>query len=248
MASGLRAVIIGGSGNVGSKLVQSLLLNNFTVNKVIDDKNYSEILLISRRPLPEFENKEIYGDKIKIRVLNKLEDIENEEFKDYNCAYMLLGAGKPSTISKDELFHIDAKIPILFAKACKNNNIEHISVLSAGWADENATYSSITKTAAGGGWYNHCKGHMENEIKKLNFKSAVFYQPAAIYPGNTNTPETFGWLNEKLNCILPKTFVTVGSDVIAKSMRHVMTQQLQGKIQGNVTYFGGQAIRDIINA
>jgi uncharacterized protein YbjT (DUF2867 family) len=73
---------------------------------------------------------------------------------------MALGAGKASELGKDELYKVDTQIPVDFAKKCKADGVDHITVLSAVGADPNATYSSLTKSAAGFGWYNHCKGQL----------------------------------------------------------------------------------------
>jgi hypothetical protein len=84
---------------------------------------------------------------------------------------------------------------------------------------------------------------VEEEYKQLGFESLSIFQPAAIYPGNDNTPSAFGSLNQRLNWLLPGTLNTVSSDEIGTAMMKSMSQQLQGKIAGTEIVSGGQMIR-----
>ena len=132
----MRAIVLGGSGNVGSRLVNSLLSNN----------DYSSITLISRRHLPQFSD----INKINIKILENLNQIEEEDFTNHQVAFMLLGVGAPSRVTTEELMNIDCKIPILFAKACLRSGVNHLSILSSYGSDATQEYSWITKTTAGG--------------------------------------------------------------------------------------------------
>ena len=158
-----------------------------------------------------------------------------------------MGIGQPRKASQEEVERIDADIPILFSEACTRNKVEHMSVLSAYGADPKATYSSWTGTGAGGGWYNYCKGKMEEGIKALPFASIGIFQPAGIYPGNSNTPSLVGQLNAFLNPILPGAFETASSEQIADSMVQLMKKQLAGIVTGQKTVTGGKAIKDSLN-
>jgi len=232
---GLQAIVLGGSGQVGSKLLSAL-------QKLPE---CSKVTVLSRRPLDDFSD-----DKIKVEVIDydslgesKMDAI----FKSHNAAFMMMGVGASSKSNKDELERIDADIPIAFAQACARNDVQHMSVLSAVGADPTAKYSNITKTAAGGGWYSYCKGKMEEGIKALPFESVVIVRPAAIYPGNNNTPSALGWINAKLNPILPGRFETASSQDIAESMVTLMKQQVAKVLQGTKVIDGGKAVKDSVN-
>jgi nucleoside-diphosphate-sugar epimerase len=234
----MQAIVLGGSGQVGLKLVE----------KLVQLPECSRITLVSRRPLDEYRTHE----KINVRVVADMDNIAELDFDNHNAAFMLMGLGQPSKHTKDELERVDALIPIAFARACQRNKVPHMSVLSAVGADASAQYSNVTKTAAGGGWYCHVKGimedgkgkgKMEHGIKAMAFESVVIVQPAGIYPGNNNTPSFFGWLNEKLNPILPGKFETASSWAIAECMVQNMKQQLAGCIQGTKVICGGKDIK-----
>ena len=96
----------------------------------------------------------------------------------------------------------------------------------------------MTRTGAGGGWYNHVKGVLEDSTKAIGFSTLSIFQPAVIYPGNVNIPKLFGWLNEKMNFMLPGIYNTVGADKIGDAMVVQVRLQLQGASQP-VSYFTG---------
>jgi uncharacterized protein YbjT (DUF2867 family) len=228
--------VLGGSGQVGSKLVSKLLQ--------LPRSECSKITLLSRRSLDNVGADERIA--VKIVDLDKLGDKASMDdvFKGHNCAFMLMGVGQPSKVSKEELEKIDADIPIAFADACNRNGVKHMSVLSAVGGDSKAKYSSITKTAAGGGWSAYCKGKMEDGIKAMPFTSISIIQPAGIYPGNKNTPSMLGKLNELLNPVIPGKFETSSSTQIAESMVKHMKEQIASKWNGVKLVTGGKAIKD----
>jgi uncharacterized protein YbjT (DUF2867 family) len=233
MAATVKAIVLGGSGNVGQKMVSALCTST--------DPVYSDITLISRRALPQYDGEA----KVSVRVVADLDKVDNEKLEGYDAAFMLMGVGKASQSTKDELLRIDCTIPVAFASACKKGGVKHFSALSSVGADVTAQYSALTRTGAGGGWYLHVKGAMEQAVAQQGFASVTFMRPAGIYPGNSNTPETLGWLNEKLNWALPAKYVTASSEVIAKAMAATMSEQLRGAVTGTKVVDGGQAIRDV---
>ena len=74
-------------------------------------------------------------------------------------------------------------------------------------ADISAQYSSITHTGAGGGYYCHIKGLVEQTIIDHNFPSTAIFRPAAII-GNSNTGPFASWLAPKFDCtwMIPTRF------------------------------------------
>ena len=77
---------------------------------------------------------------------------------------------------------------------------------------------------------------MEDDIGRAIFR------PAGIYPGNSNTPELFGYLNQLLNPVLPRVYNTVGSTAIGLAMMNTMRRQLSGSVLGRIVVEGGAAI------
>ncbi len=86
---------------------------------------------------------------------------------------------------------------------------------------------------------------MERDISRLGFQSVAIFQPAAIYPGNDNTPNAFGAFNQSLNWLLPGAYNTVGSEEIGRAMMKTMNNQVNGNIVGVQVICGGADIRTI---
>ena len=84
---------------------------------------------------------------------------------------------------------------------------------------------------------------MDTEIEKLGFTSLSIFQPAAIYPGNDNTPSAFGAFNQSINWLLPGVYNTVSSEEIGLAMMKTMQYQIDGKFTGTQRIQGGANIR-----
>lgn len=84
MSGGYRAVVFGGSGNVGKQLVATLFANA--------PETYAKITLISRRPLPEYDDIEKYKGVISVRVVPDMNAVGSEDLSGHDAAFMLLGA------------------------------------------------------------------------------------------------------------------------------------------------------------
>lgn len=222
-------VILGGSGNVGKEAVKFLLMSKY----------YSNIHLISRRPLPEME---AMDPSITVQVCNLDKLGEELHLKGKTSALMALGAGKASELDKDELYRVDTQIPVDFAKKCKADGIEHMTVLSAVGSDPNSTYSSITKSAAGFGWYRYCKGQLEEQINNVGFKSTSIFRPAAI-TGNTNTPGFLNWLSPHIDFLMPNKYKSISTVELGRRMANEIVKQQKGESPGFSVY-EGQALQE----
>lgn len=84
---------------------------------------------------------------------------------------------------------------------------------------------------------------MEREIGNIGFTSLSIFQPAAIYPGNENTPSAFGAFNESINWLLPGAYHTVSTDEIGLAMMKTMQYQIDGRFTGTQIIRGGADIR-----
>ena len=84
MPGGYRAVVFGGSGNVGKQLVTTLLANS--------PETYSKITLISRRPLAEYDDMDKYKGVVSVRVVPDMNTVGSEDLSGHDAAFMLLGA------------------------------------------------------------------------------------------------------------------------------------------------------------
>jgi uncharacterized protein YbjT (DUF2867 family) len=198
------AALLGGSGSVGQCVLRSLL----------EDVNCKSIVLVSRRPLNELQA--LDPKRIHVELVEEpMEDnISKANLRNPNIAFCTLGVGSSRKVSKEELMRVDATISGSFAKACKNAGVTHFCLMSAVGANEEATWSPITRTAAGGGWYNHVKGVAEGLTTSVGFPYVFVAQPAALL-GSPHTPSFMSWVP---NSILPNKYSSAHISDIAAGM------------------------------
>lgn len=221
------AAILGGSGSLGKCVLKSLL----------KDSNCQKVLLVSRRPLDD-----LVQDRVQVEVCHPLEDMANSSLPSrlkelsVNIGFNTMGAGAPSQVSKEELYHIDVTIPTLFAKQCKEaGTVSHFCVLSATGADSSAQWSNITRTGAGGGWSAHCKGKIEENTADLGFQYLFLAQPAALL----GSPHTPAFLNYVPSFLLPDRFSSAHISDIAEGMVRSTINAYQNDKSGVVRVAGG---------
>ncbi|MGK3733200.1 MAG: hypothetical protein ACI8RD_000387 [Bacillariaceae sp.] len=241
------ASILGGTGSVGKNVLKSILA----------DKQCEKVILISRRPLDndddfkKLASLDPTGTRITLKVCDPLDDMMIDSNDDdnsnknsnknilsgtnTNIAFCTIGHGSSRNATKDELMRVDATIPGKFAKACKDAGVSHYCIMTAAGADINSTWNFLTRTGAGGGYYNHVKGLAE----KLTIDAGISYtyiaQPATLL----NSPHTPKILEYVPNNILPMKYTSATIDDIAKGMVKTTIDAYQNNKTGVVTITGG---------
>eukprot|EP01006_Ploeotia_vitrea_P021188 TRINITY_DN53540_c0_g1_i1.p2 TRINITY_DN53540_c0_g1~~TRINITY_DN53540_c0_g1_i1.p2 ORF type:complete len:276 (+),score=28.85 TRINITY_DN53540_c0_g1_i1:30-857(+) len=218
----MRAVVLGGSGQVGGPMVQSM----------INDESYSEILMVNRRHLVQYEG----IDKVKQLVISDLTNVYSEllpllQNGKYQAAFMALGAGKARLLTPEELTRVDLDIPTAFARACKEAGISHFSLLTSAGADHTQEYSRWTGTGGGGGFYLQIKGRLENAVKDMKFPFLHILRPGAIL-GNDNTPGFVQWLAPKIGFLVPNNWREIHSVDLGRAMKDA--PKIQCAAEGDV--------------
>ena len=107
----------------------------------------------------------------------------------HDMAFMLLGAGVASNLTRAELQRIDVDIPNAFAKAARASGVPHMSIMTAVNANS-STPDSGESTYGGSGTYNQIKGRLEDAMAAFDFPTLRVFRPAGIL----GTPNTPGWL------------------------------------------------------
>ena len=223
MANPYNAAILGASGSVGKCVLRSLLA----------DSNCNSVLLVSRRPLDDLQK---LDDRVKVEICNPMEDVSKLKLeKTIQVSFCTLGVGSPRKVSKDELYNVDVELPTLFAEKCKEYGTTHYCLLSAAGADESSKWSSLTKTAAGGGWYNHCKGVVEKNTEKIAFQYTFLAQPGALL-GSPHTPSIMSYFP---NFLVPEKYSSANIQDIAAGMVRATVNAYQNDASGVVRVSGG---------
>lgn len=229
MAKSYAAALLGGSGSVGKCVLKSLLA----------DENCVSVLLVSRRSLDDL--KAIDPKRVQVEVLDPFDEKNISMFeglKNVQIAFCTLGVGSPRHVSKEELMRVDADIPGAFAAKCKDSGVTHYCLLSAAGADESKSWSNITKSAAGGGWYRHVKGVIERRTIECKFPYTFIAQPGALL-GSPHTPAIMNYFP---NLLIPDKYSSASVSVIASGMVRATTRAFQSNSSGIVRVTGGLPI------
>jgi uncharacterized protein YbjT (DUF2867 family) len=195
------AIVIGGTGLVGTSLLKQLA----------NDERYAEIVVIGRS-VPNVES-------------SKISFIENDLTKPKTAAEHLFGDDLficiGTTIKKaktQEAFRfIDYTIPKKIAKHAKRNNVRRVAVVS-----------SVGAHRKSGNFYLKTKGKMEEAIIGEAFKRTVILRPSLLL-GNRNERRLGESIGRKLapftNLLLwgrmRKYRAIKADDVAAAMIRHI---------------------------
>ena len=220
------AALLGGSGSVGKHVLTTLL----------QDTNCSKVILLSRRPLPHLQS--LDTQRIDLQILNPIDDMSQANLSGTNVAFCTLGHGSSRKSSKDDLLRVDATIPGAFAAACKKAGVTHYCLMTAVGANEAATWSPITRTAAGGSWYCHVKGVAERTTLEAKLDYTYIAQPAALL-GSPHTPKLMDLVP---NCLVPMKYSSAQVKDIGKGMVETTIKAFQEGRTGVVKITGGVPI------
>lgn len=214
------AAVLGGSGSVGQHVIKALLA----------DSDCSKLILVSRRELDDI--KALDSDRIHVEVCNPLDDMSKADLSGTNVAFCTLGHGSSRKSTKDDLLRVDATIPGKFAEACKAAGATHYCIMTAVGSNESAKWGFMTKTSAGGGWYNHVKGVAERLAVEAGIPYTYIAQPGMLI-GSPHTPKILTWVPT------PSKFSSAHVADIAKGMVATTINAFQQNKTGVVKISGG---------
>lgn len=164
------AIVIGGTGLVGTSLLQQL----------VADERYSNIVAIGRHK-PSVEDP-------------KIDFIENDLLKPKSAAehlfgddlFVCIGTTIKKAQSKEAFRFVDYTIPKKIAKHAHKNGVKNIAVVS-----------SVGAHRLSGSFYLKMKGKMEDAIIEEEFKRTVILRPSLLL-GNRKEKRTAEGIGRKL--------------------------------------------------
>lgn len=199
-----KAVIIGASGLIGKFCLSYLLM----------DKNYSEVIAVSKRPLP------IKDSKLKNIVcdFDFLESYSNELIAD--DVFCCLGTTIKVAKTKENFKKVDLEYPLRLANISKKNGATKFLVVSAMGANKN---SSI--------FYNQVKGELEEQLKTIGFKGLYIFRPSLLLGMRTEfrLGEKIAVMSSKIwtpiLSIFAKQYKPIDAMVVAHAMYQKATEE-----------------------
>ena len=151
--------------------------------------------------------------------------------------------------SKNELFRVDVTLPTAFARAARAANVRYAGVLTAVGTDITASYSWVSRTNAGGGWYNHVKGQVEKNTADLGFPAgASMFRPSALL-GSSHTPWIVAKLMSGVSGVLPAKYKPISvSDVGAAMAQDAVTRLTAAEPSGETAIYEGNPLFELARA
>ena len=146
------AIVVGGTGLVGSSLVKLLC----------ESEEYVSVTVIARRKL-EFEHPKL---TVKIRNFNQLEEKDIEFAHEIFCC---LGTTIKKAGTRAEFEKVDVEYPLQLASLAKKCGIMHFIIISAMGANEKSRV-----------YYNQVKGKLEKELIALELPQVSIVRPSLL--------------------------------------------------------------------
>ena len=186
------ALVIGGTGLVGKQLT----------NLLINDKRYSKVVLLVRKPLGIIHEK---LEQIQFDYDNPDETLIKGD--DFFCC---LGTTKAKAGSKEAFYKIDHDYVLNTATTAFKNGIKRAAIVSSIGANKN---SSV--------FYQKTKGEVEEGASKIGFEACYILRPSVLVGNRTELRlgESLGifFLNI-FSFAMPKKYKPVAGNKVAQAM------------------------------
>ena len=194
-----KAVVLGGTGLVGSHLIEELVRSD----------SFDEVVSLTRR--------EINYDAD--TVVNKVIDFSNlyasKELFDGDCFFSCLGTTRKDAGSIQAQRKVDYDYQYQAAKFARQNEVDHYMLVSSSGARDSSPSS-----------YLKMKGELETEVSRLGFKKTTFIQPSLLLGdrsdqvGGKRFAESLGAVVFPVLCKLPslRRYQPIHAQEVAKRM------------------------------
>jgi len=216
MTSKRSAIVLGGSGSVGTALLRELL----------HDDAFHTVITLSRRSLPEAVAmarttgrrlvEKLVPDMKPAPLLAATLDAARDSDGDLE-GFSVLGVGAGTAkLTLEQHRAIDVALNEAFARALRDSGkVRHLAFMTAVGADPAASASG--GGAAGMSRYNRVKGEAEEAVRASGPAIVSVFRPAMII-GSQHTP----WLLEKalpmFSFVTPGKYKSIRVEQIAKAM------------------------------
>ena len=216
MTSQRTAIVLGGSGSVGTALLRELFR----------DDGFDAVISLARRSLPEAVTMarsagralvEKLVPEMKPAALAAATSDALRELDGVLEGFSVLGVGAGTAkLTLEEHRAVDVALNEAFARALKESGkVRHLAFMSAVGADPMAKASG--GGAAGMSRYNRVKGEAEEAVRAAGPEVVSVLRPAMII-GSQHTP----WLLEKMlplfSFVTPAKYQSISVEQIAKAM------------------------------
>ncbi len=187
------ALIAGGTGLIGSQLLQQLLGSN----------RYHTVMALTRKELPE--HSKLVSLKMNETSLENMDS--TMRIDDVFCC---LGTTMAKARSKERFYEVDFTLPLLLAKNSLRLGAQQYLLVSALGAN---TKSPI--------YYNRVKGEIEEAIANIGFKTVHIFRPSLLLgPRDESRPgeDAAKFFYKVFGFMIPAKYKAIESIKIARAM------------------------------
>ena len=194
---GYRALVVGGTGQVGSGLVRALLATG----------SCTEVVMVNRRTIPRAGDarlRQVIMDTSAANFASEFAELATtcSALGEPLYAASCIGIGKGSQQwSEQDIKKLEIGLVGAFARGCLAAGIERFGLLSAA--------GSRAKSCIR---YARIMGEKEDAVRRLGFKRLAIFRPGII-AGNAHTPRLVAFLGR----FVPGSFGTIDQDDIARA-------------------------------
>lgn len=230
------AIVIGGTGGVGTYLV----------NKLINSPLYSQVTVISRRELPPSPklNVMIWDDFSEALFVNP--EKSAEIFKNHHVVFCCLGASERAMIGLlfnpkkfGKIFRtVDYEYVVGFASVAHQAGVPYFSVISSATADPKARFL-----------YSRLKGEMEHALQDLNFKGLSIFQPNSLMKHATGNEPYMKRVLKNLIAYVSRLLPAKQKAILVEDVAEAMKKEFEKRVmkQGEkVTFYQSDDMRDLL--
>ena len=204
MKQNFAAIILGGTGQVGSAAVAGLLAT----------LGCREVVMITRKPIEP-----------RSRVRNVVLDTGAADFAERTAALAreVLSQGPVSAVScvgvgsgsarwsEEDLKRLEMGVVGAFARGCHDAGIAQFCLLSAAGSTARSRFR-----------YVRVMGMKENTVRNVGFTRLAIFRPGIIV-GNAHTPAWVGWLGS----LVPGSFGNIDQRILGRSIAAEITLHSQ---------------------
>lgn len=210
------AIVLGGSGSVGTGLLRELVHDGaFETVIALSRRSLSEAVALAQstgRQLVEKLVPEMDPERLAAATLDAVRECDDEV---EGFSVLGIGAGT-ARLTLEQHRAVDVALNEAFARALRDSGkVQHLAFMSAAGADPTAKTSG--SGAAGMSRYNRVKGESEQAVRASGPSIVSVFRPAMII-GSQHTP----WLLEKalplFSLVTPAKFKSITVEQIAQAM------------------------------
>jgi uncharacterized protein YbjT (DUF2867 family) len=195
MNQNFAAIILGGTGQVGSAAVAELLAI----------PECREVVMVSRKPVaPQARVRNVVLDTGAADFAERTADVAREVLSQGPVsAVSCVGVGSGSARwSEEELKRLEVGVVGAFARGCHDAGIAQFCLLSAVGSSARSRFK-----------YARVMGMKEDTVRNIGFTRLAIFRPGIIV-GNAHTPAWVGWLGS----LVPGPFGTIDQRILGRSI------------------------------